>query len=483
MSPSSPSQPDVRRPRAYELCWPGKARPVSIGPPPVLAPTDAFDGLPDSAACDGFRNRLFLGDNRRVMEGLLPELRGRINFVYLDPPFDAGQDFRMRVPLGDSDGMGADAAEWVETLAYRDVWGEGAESYLQMLYERLWLVRELLAETGSLFVHVDWRVAHLVQALLDEVFGAGERQAAGAPGFRNEIVWGYGGGGAPRSSYRRKHDNLFWYTRSDRWTFHPQFRPYTEKTRNRGLTAVKGDRYALREEGAALETWWTGPEVQKILSPTAYENLKYPTQKPEALLERILRGHTNPGDLVADFFCGSGVTGAAAERLGRRWIMADSSSAAYYTARKRLAERQRELAESGQPFRAFDAFRTSALLAVGEGELQAEMAPAGGGACIRLTSFEPALPLSADAALRERAARAPYDFLDYWAVDYDYSRVSNAGGQPVFRHQAQIYRTRKDRRLPLQTRASEQPPPGAQIAVQGVDVFGGETRALVVCQG
>src|SRR5262249_55226426 len=148
--------------------------------------------------------------------------------------------------------------------------------------------------------------------------------------------WGFGGGGAARNTYRRKHDNLFWYTKSGKWTFNPQYRPYTEGTHQRGLTAVKGPRYQLREEGATLETWWTDPEVQKILSPTAAENLKYPTQKPESLLERIITGHSNAGDLVADFFCGSGTTGAVAGRLGRRWIMADSSPAAIQTTRKRL---------------------------------------------------------------------------------------------------------------------------------------------------
>lgn len=299
----------------FALTWPGKQ------PPPDNSTSD----LRQAAVCgepgeDGWRSRLLQGDNLPVMRSILPEFAGRIDLVYLDPPFYAGRDWTL---------SGSDE------IAFRDRW-DTLGDYLQMLYERLWLVRELLAPTGSLIVHVNWRVAHRVQCLLDELLGPGEREGNGKPGFRNEIVWGYGGGGAAQRSYRRKHDNLFWYTKSAEWTFTPQYRPYTAGTRQRGLTAVKGPRYTLREEGATLETWWTDPAVQKILSPTAAENLKYPTQKPESLLERIIQGHSHVGDLVADFFCGSGTTGAVAQRLGRRWIMADSSPHALRIAEARL---------------------------------------------------------------------------------------------------------------------------------------------------
>ncbi len=305
--------------RPLSLTWSGKGPPAEIGSPLRLDVRGEW------------RNLLLGGDNLPIMQGLLPELREKIDLVYLDPPFLAGHDW----PLPGSDGK-------VE-VAFRDRWASPDE-YLQMLYGRLWVVRDLLAATGSLVVHVNWRVSHWAQCLLDELFGAGEREAPGRPGFRNEIVWGYGGGGAARRTYRRKHDNLFWYTRSGEWTFHPQYRPYTAGTLQRGLTAVKGPRYSLRDEGATLETWWTDSGVQKILSPTAAENLKYPTQKPEALLERIIRGHSSPGDLIADFFCGSGTTGAVAHDLGRRWIMADSSPHAVRIAERRLRDRGAEFA-------------------------------------------------------------------------------------------------------------------------------------------
>ncbi|MGV3719643.1 MAG: DNA methyltransferase [Actinomycetota bacterium] len=354
-------------PPKYELHWPGKRAWSPAPSSATLRHTDAFDGPPRrgpslfgaASARYDFRNRLIWGDNLPVMEALLAEWRGKIDLIYLDPPFDANHDFAVATPLGNATGMGDSRGLVVEEVAFRDTWGGGEDSYAQMLYERLGPVRELLSPTGSLIVHVNWRVAHVVQLLLDEVFGAGERQAPGAPGFRCEIVWGFGGGSAVKNVYRRKHDNLFWYTASKDWTFNPQYRPYSEGTRSRGLTAVKGPSYELRAEGATLETWWADADVQKILSPTAHENLKFPTQKPESLLERIIRGHSNPDDLVADFFCGSGATGAVAERLGRRWIMADESRFALHTSRKRLAQVQELQAAAGEPFRAFDVYASA----------------------------------------------------------------------------------------------------------------------------
>jgi DNA modification methylase len=182
--------------------------------------------------------------------------------------------------------------------------------------------------------------------ILDEVFGASSQ--------RNQIAWCYGGGSAPKGYYHKKHDNIFWYSKSGEWIFNKQYRPYSEGTLQRGLTAVKGDQYKLDEKGATLDDWWHGKEVQKILSPTAYENLKYPTQKPEGLINRIITGHSNEGDLVADFFCGSGTTAAVAEKLGRKWITSDLGKFAIHTTRKRMIGVQRQLKTDGKGYRAFE---------------------------------------------------------------------------------------------------------------------------------
>src|SRR6266487_3619524 len=167
----------------------------------------------------------------------------------------------------------------LEMLAYRDTWGKGVDSFIAMIYERLSLMHDLLADNGSIIIHVDWRVNSYIRLILDELFEENQR---------NQIAWCYGGGSAPKNYYHKKHDDLFWYSKSNAWIFNKQFRPYTEGTLQRGLTASKGNKYELNEEGATLDDWWTGKEVQKILSPTAYENLKYPTQKPEGLLKRII---------------------------------------------------------------------------------------------------------------------------------------------------------------------------------------------------
>lgn len=291
-----------------------------------------------AGSCDvggvGDPNRLIYGDNLLAMSALLAggaesaSLRGQVDLIYIDPPFDSKADYRTTVQLPGT--TISQKPTVLEQFAYSDTWADGTASYLAMLVPRLVLMKELLSSSGSIIVHLDWHVGHYAKLILDDLFG---RSA-----FRNEIVWGYGGGGAPKSHYPRKHDVLLWYTMGETWTFNKQYRPYSEGTLQRGLTAVKGDNYELSEEGAGLDDWWTDSAVQKILSPTAYENLKFPTQKPRSLLNRVITGHSNEGDLVGDFFCGSGTTGDVAERLGRRWVMVDLGKPAAMVTRKRLID-------------------------------------------------------------------------------------------------------------------------------------------------
>ncbi|HEX6508482.1 MAG TPA: DNA methyltransferase [Chloroflexota bacterium] len=273
-----------------------------------------------------WRNRLIWGDKKYVLPALLEEFAGKIDLIYIDPPFASGQNFSMPVFLGEEQFM--KVPSMIEVKAYRDTWGRGFDSYLRWFYETAVHLRELLTEDGSLYAHLDGHVGHYVKALLDDLFGSDH--------FRNEIAWCYGGGGAPRNYYPQKHDMLLWYSNGHNWIFNRQYRPYTEGTSQRGLTQVKGEQYKLREEGAGLDDWWADKDVQKILSPTAYENLKFPTQKPESLLRRIVAGHSDPQSVVLDCFCGSGTTVAVAEKLNRRWIAADLGRFAIHTTRKRL---------------------------------------------------------------------------------------------------------------------------------------------------
>ncbi|MFW6116232.1 MAG: DNA methyltransferase [bacterium] len=317
-----------------ELIWPGKKTEVdrvslpfqtveTVNKPRVDQPRFDFGEWPENYPRD-WKNKLIWGDNKYVMASLLKEFAGKIDLIYIDPPFATGADFTFEVEIGDAEVT--KQASVIEELAYRDTWGKGMGSYLQMIYERLALMKELLEEEGSLFVHVDYRVNSHIRLVLDEIFGRDS--------LINEISWCYGGGGAPKTFYPRKHDTIFWYTKSDEWTFHKQYRPYSEGTERTGFRSKGMADYELDPRGAGLNDWW--PDCPKILSYNAAENWGYPTQKPESLIKRIIVGHSDEGDLVADFFCGSGTVGAVAEKLGRRWIMSDLSRFAIQTTRKRL---------------------------------------------------------------------------------------------------------------------------------------------------
>ena len=349
--------------REVELVWNGKTRDVctTVLPFQTLehideprAETKTQESLFDSRGRQqkGWTNKLIWGDNKLILSSLKSgalrqqiEDAGGLKLIYIDPPFDVGADFSMDIEIGGE--TFHKEPNLLEQIAYRDTWGRGADSFISMIYERLILMRDLLADDGSIYVHCDWRVNSYLRMALDEIFGRHSQ--------RNQVIWGYGGGSAPKGYYHRKHDDLFWYSKDkDSWIFNKQYRPYTEGTLARGLTASKGDKYELNAEGATLDDWWTDKAVQKILSPTAYENLKYPTQKPESLLQRIITGHSNVGDLVADFFCGSGTTAAVAEKLGRKWITTDLGKFAIHTTRKRLIGIQRDKKVAEMDFRAFE---------------------------------------------------------------------------------------------------------------------------------
>lgn len=289
---------------------------------------------------DGWRNKILWGDNLQVMSHLLKHFRSKVDLIYIDPPFDSKADYKRTVEMK---GHKADSQRSsFEEKQYSDIWTN--DEYLQFMYERIVMCRELLAPTGSMYVHLDWHVVHHIRCILDEVFGTGASSGTdGHPGFRNEVIWCYAGGGIPTSEMPRKHDNLLWYTKGTEWTFNPQYRPYSEGTVQRGRTAVKGDNAELRAEGTPINDWWS--DVKKITSPTDPEKLYYPTQKSEELLQRIIQMHSNPGDLVFDCFMGSGTTQAVALKTGRRYIGADINLGAIQTTTKRLIKAAGELRE------------------------------------------------------------------------------------------------------------------------------------------
>ena len=287
---------------------------------------------------EGWRNKILWGDNLQVMSHLLKEYRGKVDLIYIDPPFDSKADYKRTIELK---GYKTESQRSTfEEKQYSDIWTN--DEYLQFMYERLVMCRELLKPTGSIYVHLDWHVVHQVRCILDEVFGTGAASGTdGHPGFRNEVIWCYAGGGIPTSEMPRKHDNLLWYTRGSKWTFNPQYRQYSEGTIQRGRTAVKGENAELRAEGTPINDWWS--DIKKITSPTDPEKLYYPTQKSEELLSRIVEMHSNKGDLVFDCFMGSGTTQAVALKTGRRYIGADINLGAIQTTTKRLIKAAGEL--------------------------------------------------------------------------------------------------------------------------------------------
>ena len=275
-------------------------------------------------------NRLVWGDNKYIMASLLEEFAGKIDLTCIDPPFATGADFSVKMTLGDAEWTKEPSA--IEDKAYRDTWGQGLDSYLQMMYESLVSMRELLSEKGSIYVHLDWHVGHYVKLLMDEIFGK--------ENFRNEIIWCYTGPSRQSKDFPDKHDVILRYTKSGEYIFNTELIrvPYKKSSLATGrttLTGRKDDEYLLEldKRGKLPEDWWS--DIANIGYKHS-EILGFPTQKPEALLERIIKASSKEGDLVADFFCGSGTTGAVAEKLGRRWIMADLGRYAIHTTRKRL---------------------------------------------------------------------------------------------------------------------------------------------------
>lgn len=280
----------------------------------------------------GWRNKIIWGDNKYIMASLLPEFAGKINLIYIDPPFATGADFSINIKVGDLEWT--KEASVIEEKAYRDTWGKGLDSYLQMMYDRLVLMRELLADNGSIYVHLDWHVGHYLKIVMDEIFGK--------ENFRNEIVWCYTGPGRQTKDFPDKHDLLLRYSKANDYIFNQEVIrvPYKKSNIATGRTSVVGraeeeQLLELDKRGKLPEDWW--PDIATIGYKHS-EILGFPTQKPEALLERIITASSDEGDLVADFFCGSGTTGAVAEKLGRRWIMSDLSKFAIHTSRKRLLD-------------------------------------------------------------------------------------------------------------------------------------------------
>ncbi len=528
----------------------------------------------------------------------------------------------MQVQLGEQGESIQKEQSILEAVAYRDTWGKGTDSYLHMMYERMFLMRELLSERGSIYIHAGIQVNHMVRLLMEEVFGK-ENEI-------DEIVWSYGspsGGRAAANKIIKAHEYIVAYAKSyGNQIFNKQFLQYSQKYIDDWFKRVdeKGRRYQNRQrgrdengkaiwerqyldesKGTPLSTVWS--DIQQIYAdPRAYkagtssEILNFPTQKPEALLGRIIKMSSNEDSIVADFFCGSGTMQAAAEKLGRRWIGVDLGRFAIHTTRKRLIQVQRELHDSKKPYRSFDVYnlgryerqwwqveklkgadeehrkivlgfykatplqtppnprlhgkkagafihvdQIDSIFSYDELRATAEAALSAGGRelhclawefemelalkkqaieaetgldirlkyipreimepnrteCqffeagyleiktvkkgkkvdVELVRFSPALaeaPENELAELRKRAVKSPFDFIDFWAVDFEWHE------NKPFEHHWQDFRTRKDRALKTRTDIGWEYKKGGkkQICVKAIDVFGVDTTTVIMLE-
>lgn len=292
---------------------------------------------------NGWINKIFWGDNLQVMSHLLKEYRGKIDLIYIDPPFDSKADYKKKIKMKNAGTALSDTSTF-EEKQYGDIWTN--DEYLQFMYERFILIRELLSERGSLYVHCDWHKVHHLRMVLDEVFGPSN--------FRNEVIWWYLWGGRGKTQWNSKHDNILFYSKSDNWTFNymdvlDEHTLMTEGSKNRlnyagAMVTTKSENSEIPQDKVLpSDTWYIA-----TINAMAKEKENYPTQKPEELLSKIILASSNPGDIVFDCFMGSGTTQAVAMKLGRRFIGADINLGSIQITTKRLINVASELNESLQ---------------------------------------------------------------------------------------------------------------------------------------
>ncbi len=402
--------------REVELVWNGKSRDVCTTVLPFQSlehideprkETKVQGDLFDSRGRQhkGWTNKLIWGDNKLILSSLKSgalrrqiEDAGGLKLIYIDPPFDVGADFSMDIEIGGE--TFHKEPNLLEQIAYRDTWGRGADSFISMIYERLILMRDLMAEDASIYVHCDWKINPIIRLALDEVFGRGN--------FRSEIIWKRTSGHSDAGRYGSSHDVIQYFSKRETWIWNQPYQAYDKEYLESyyryadpdGRKWMSGDLGAAGLQGGGYDYVWKGvrrvwrvpvktmerlegenriyytknniPRIKRYIDESdgmpaqdiwldieslrSWHNEKsgYDTQKPEALLERIIKASSNEGDLVADFFCGSGTTAAVAEKLGRKWIATDLGKFGIHTTRKRLIGVQRELKAAEKTFRAFE---------------------------------------------------------------------------------------------------------------------------------
>jgi DNA modification methylase len=395
--------------------WTGKhlapPQPASLTTDSILYPNGL--GYPKTRPS----SRLILGDNLAVMAALLPKYEGKVNLIYADPPFFTNRKFNARIGRGE-DSRKPD--QWQLAEGYGDDWKD-LDEYLDFLYQRLALMYRLLASNGTLYLHLDWHADAYARLILDELFGADN--------LLNEIIWAYHGPSPIRSAFNRKHDTILSYVKGRDYTFNADAvrEPYNQNTVNTFKSSPKAGfgKVPDLERGKVPEDWWYFPVVARLHN----ERTGYPTQKPNALLERIVLASSNPGDLVADFFCGSGTTPFIAAKHGRNFIACDENFRAIHTTRSRLMDAKETFSIEGEGFSQFP-------LSAPRKEIKA-----------KITKDSVSLSTKLD--------------LDYWEVDPDWDGK-------MFRSAAQAKRPVRSGDIPLELKVKA----GGNVCIRLVTVKG-----------
>lgn len=405
-------------------------------------------------------NLLALGDNGGFMKSLLTEgnMEGKLKLIYIDPPFFSKAVYDAVIHLSPVKG---EKLPPIKYFAYDDVWQKDMAGYLTMLCQRLMLMKDLLAEDGTIWIHLDWHVVHYVKVFLDEIFGE--------ENFVNEIVWQYKSGGSGKRHFARKHDTILVYSKSKKYYFAPP----KEKSYNRGFKPYRFKGVKEYKDELGWYTMVTMKDVWQVdmVGRTSAERTGYATQKPEALLERIIESSTCEGDLCADFFCGSGTLGAVAERMGRKWICCDGSSLAVSSTLKRLYPQNASIQvleeEKEAPISSADVkldVKREEITGSDKEVLTIELEN------YNLSQLPATMDEKGKEVLEKILNQDPSNLIEYWSVDFDYD------GQ-VYRPQAFFSKSKGG----IETKCEKLVTVGCQkkICVKTVDVMGNCTFKIL----
>lgn len=416
------------------------------------AEAGSFSKVSQSKKATG-NGTLVKGDNIKWMKHMLNTgYKEKINLIYIDPPFFSGVNYDAIIKIESDKVRGLDP---IKLYAYHDIWGNGMEGYLRSLCARLYLMRDLLTADGCIWVHLDWHASHYVKIIMDEVFGE--------KNFINEIIWNYKSGGTSKRHFARKHDTLLLYSKTGKYYFKPQ----SEKSYNRGFRPYRFKGVKEYKDDLGWYTMVNMKDVWQIdmVGRTSAERTGYATQKPEALLERIMESSSREGDICADFFSGSGTLASVAHKNGRKWVSCDAGSMAFAAAGKRLTQAGADYIalEQTDGINAKAKCTVSADVIVRPIELSDRVMLS-----INLISYDvglDAIPLdtNSEKMVKKIIKADPLRLIDYWSIDFSFDGEVHSPDIILF--------SSRDKNYGYEKIGSS----FDRISIQVVDVFGNST--------